>query len=195
MNKNFDDILNSVSSLTDIELSEIPAIDLYMDQITSFFDSHYQKYLRNDIETILTKTMINNYVKAKILPPVQKKKYNKVQIVLLIIIYKLKQTLSLDDIKNVLKPMLAMLDEQSKENSNILFYVYDKYLDFVKLNIESFSKTETFIYNVTFENMNIKDAEYCRNLLSILCFSYINYISRRVCEKIIDLNFISCEDK
>ena len=60
--------------------SEIPGIDLYMDQVTTFMDSHLNtsKWLGED--KILTKTMINNYAKNKLLPPPEKKKYTKEQI-------------------------------------------------------------------------------------------------------------------
>jgi hypothetical protein len=60
------DLLAYVDSLTRVHPSEIPGIDLYMDQVTTFMDSHLNtsKWLGED--KILTKTMINNYAKNKI---------------------------------------------------------------------------------------------------------------------------------
>ncbi len=57
------DLLAYVDSLTRVHPSEIPGIDLYMDQVTTFMDSHLNtsKWLGED--KILTKTMINNYAK------------------------------------------------------------------------------------------------------------------------------------
>ncbi|WP_275451797.1 DUF1836 domain-containing protein [Clostridium novyi] len=57
-----------------IKLSDIPDLDLYMDQVITLFDDKLSNLKRNEDDKILTKTMINNYTKAKILiPPVKKK--------------------------------------------------------------------------------------------------------------------------
>ncbi|NFF61673.1 DUF1836 domain-containing protein, partial [Clostridium botulinum] len=71
----------------DLNLSDIPDLDLYMDQVITLFDDKLKHLKRNENDKILTKTMINNYTKAKILIPPNKKKYNKNHIILLILIY------------------------------------------------------------------------------------------------------------
>lgn len=81
-----------------IEIEDIPNIDLYMDQVTTFMDHGLAQYKRNDEDKILTKTMINNYTKAKIFPPPIKKKYSRTHLMLLIMIYHLKSILSIKDI-------------------------------------------------------------------------------------------------
>ena len=81
-----------------IEIEDIPNIDLYMDQVTTFMDHGLAQYKRNDEDKILTKTMINNYTKAKIFPPPVKKKYSRTHLMLLIMIYHLKSILSIKDI-------------------------------------------------------------------------------------------------
>ena len=85
---------------------DIPGIDLYMDQVTTFMDER-MRHLTRDPETdkILTKTMINNYVKSKVLIPPVRKKYGRDHILLLIFIYYLKNILSLEDIKTILDPI------------------------------------------------------------------------------------------
>ena len=67
-----------------IEPSDIPNIDLYMDQVTTFMETKLSGYKRNDKDKILTKTMINNYTKNELLPPPEKKRYSKEHIILLI---------------------------------------------------------------------------------------------------------------
>ena len=69
-----------------IEPSDIPDIDLYMDQVTTFMETKLSSFKRNHDDKVLTKTMINNYAKAKLFPPPIKKKYNKNHIMMLIII-------------------------------------------------------------------------------------------------------------
>ena len=65
-----------------IEIEDIPNIDLYMDQVTTFMDKGLAQYKRNEDDKILTKTMINNYTKAKIFPPPIKKRYSRTHLML-----------------------------------------------------------------------------------------------------------------
>lgn len=61
-------ILASVSRIDYIKPEEIPNIDLYMDQITTFMEDHLASSKRHPEDKILTKTMINNYAKNHLLP-------------------------------------------------------------------------------------------------------------------------------
>ena len=71
------DILKKLNEIDYIDPDEIPNIDLYMDQVTTFMDEHLAACRRTDDDKILTKTMINNYTKNDFLPPPVKKKYSK----------------------------------------------------------------------------------------------------------------------
>ncbi len=88
-----------------IRPEDIPDIPLYMDQITTFMDSKLAACKRYPDDKILTKTMINNYTKNKLLPPPVKKKYSQEHLLLLIFVYYLKDFLSINDIKTILGPM------------------------------------------------------------------------------------------
>lgn len=90
-----------------IEIEDIPNIDLYMDQVTTFMDQGLAQYKRYEQDKILTKTMINNYTKAKIFPPPIKKKYSRSHLMLLIMIYHLKAILSIKDIGVLFQSALA----------------------------------------------------------------------------------------
>ena len=99
------DLLAYVDSLTRVHPSEIPGIDLYMDQVTTFMDSHLNtsKWLGED--KILTKTMINNYAKNNLLPPPAKKRYSKNHLLMLILIYYFKNVISFRDIEQLFSPI------------------------------------------------------------------------------------------
>ena len=56
-------ILSSISRIDYIKPEEIPGIDLYMDQVTTFMEEHLRSSKRHSEDKILTKTMINNYAK------------------------------------------------------------------------------------------------------------------------------------
>ena len=82
MNMNVEEVLKAVfdsfSEFDYIRTGDIPTIDLYMDQVTTFMDSKLKNSTRNPEEDkILTKTMINNYSKSDLLPPPVRKKYTK----------------------------------------------------------------------------------------------------------------------
>ncbi len=92
-----------------IDSSEIPEIDLYMDQVTTFMDTHLSGTKRNPEDKTLTKTMINNYVKDHLIPAPEKKKYSKDHMLLLLMIYYSKNILSISDISAILKPITESL--------------------------------------------------------------------------------------
>ncbi|MCI8338290.1 MAG: DUF1836 domain-containing protein [Lachnospiraceae bacterium] len=107
-NKYSKEILNLLRSIQNIDYvspEEIPDIDLYMDQITTFMDEHLASSKRFEEDKILTKTMINNYTKNALLPPSKKKKYTKEHMILLIFIYYFKNFLTINDIKCILNPI------------------------------------------------------------------------------------------
>ena len=72
-----EDLLNSIMESFDridyIKTADIPNIDLYMDQVTTFMDHRLKSTTRQETDKILTKTMINNYAKNDLLPPPVKK--------------------------------------------------------------------------------------------------------------------------
>ena len=99
------ELLNDLVRIPYIDVSDIPGIDLYMDQVTSFMDEHLQGARRQGDDRVLTKTMINNYAKNKLLPPPVKKKYSREHMLILIFIYYFKGILSLQDIQSLLSPL------------------------------------------------------------------------------------------
>ncbi len=82
-----------------VSLDDIPKIPLYMDQLLSLFDEYFNDFRRDADEKIMTKTMVNNYVKAKVIDPPVKKKYTKEQLMMLTLVYQLKNILPINDIK------------------------------------------------------------------------------------------------
>ena len=105
MNKDIKDELLSLLSITSIPSEDIPNIELYIDQVTTFIDSRLDKSRRYPDDKIMTRTMVNNYTKNKLLPPSVKKKYSREHFFLLIMIYYLKNVLSIADIQTVLEPL------------------------------------------------------------------------------------------
>ena len=65
-------ILESLNRIDYIRPEDVPNIDLYMDQVTTFMDRQLESSKRYEEDKILTKTMINNYAKNNLLPPPEK---------------------------------------------------------------------------------------------------------------------------
>lgn len=67
-----DDLKEKLSKWLELDYilpEDIPNIDLYMDQITTFMDTELKNSTRFKGDKIFTKTMINNYSKNDLLPP------------------------------------------------------------------------------------------------------------------------------
>ncbi len=96
---NLDYFIAEAFRQTDPELASIPNMELYMDQILTILEETLQEHKRYPSDKIMTKTMVNNYSKEGILSPVKGKKYSRQQVIHLLCIYLLKQTLSIKDVK------------------------------------------------------------------------------------------------
>ena len=90
---------------------QIPDLGLYMDQVVTFITRVYEPLYGDDIHGLLSASMINNYVKGKLIPRPAGKKYRREQIALLTMIVALKRTSSMEDIRR----MLAIRDGDSVE--------------------------------------------------------------------------------
>lgn len=85
---------------------ELPNIALYLDQLVTLLEDYLANYIQDDNNKenkIITKTMINNYVKQGILDPPNGKKYNKTHIAKLFVICILKQVYSINDVNELIK--------------------------------------------------------------------------------------------
>ena len=106
---------------SDLVSAEIPSIDLYLEQILSLVaDKNLQGNAAAD--RTLTKNMINNYSKDGLITPVKGKKYTKEQIVQMLVVYLLKNTLSIEEIGRVMEAIYAKEDYSGKK----LIHAYDK---------------------------------------------------------------------
>ena len=82
------------------EWEMLPDIGLYMDQIMTLMD---RVFLVKLPKGELTKPMINNYVKAGLLPRPTGKKYDREHLAMILMVYVLKQVLNMDSIDRMLK--------------------------------------------------------------------------------------------
>ena len=107
--------------------NELPEIDLYLDQVVNYLEKYLGILSSNDDDKIITKTMINNYVKQGIMPAPEKKKYGKTHIAYLMVICILKQVYSIGDIGKLISETTKYF-ELSKEFPHIGRMTEEQYL-------------------------------------------------------------------
>lgn len=187
-----DDLLNSILKSFDrighIQSEDIPNIDLYMDQVTTFMEQHMRASTRNPEEDkILTKTMINNYAKNNLLPPPVKKKYSKEHVLVLIFIYYFKGILSIGDIQNLLNPLTDKFFHTGSDMK--MEDIYDEVFTLEKDKIEDLKKDVKKMYEAsakTFQKAEEEDREFLQRFSFICMLSYDVYAKKMLIEKIID---------
>lgn len=179
-------ILDSLSRIDYIKPEDIPNIDLYMDQVTTFMDNHLASSKRRPEDKILTKTMINNYAKNNLLPPPKKKKYSKEHLLMMIFIYYFKGILSITDIQALLEPLTEKYF-QNDETLNIEA-IYSEVFSLEQSQVDKLAKDITDKFNIsrrTFENAG-EDQKFLQ-LFSFICqLSFDVYVKKQLIEKLID---------
>ena len=174
-----------------IKPNELPNIDLYMDQVTTFMDKHLESSKRYSEDKLLTKTMTNNYTKNNLLPSPEKKKYTKDHMYLLIYIYYMKNILTISDIKSILEPITDKFFNNSGEIN--LEQIYEEIFRLgreqsVTLTKEVVRKNEKSRESFK-EVSDEEDREFLQTFAFICMLCFDVYMKKQLIEKLIDDNF------
>jgi len=191
MSRELKDWMEKMARLDYIKPDEIPNIELYMDQVTTFMESQLAGTKRASEDKIMTKTMINNYTKNKLLPAPQRKKYSKDHLLLLIFIYYFKSIMSISDLQEILTPLSAYCfgqKESAKEDPN-LFAVYEEifkleheYYYQIKENVEKLRETA----EKSFDQAEGEKGDFLRKLSFITLLSHDIFIRKQMIETMVD---------
>ncbi len=178
---------------------EIPKVELYAEQVTTFMDRYLSGYKRSDEDKTLTKTMINNYTKNDLLPPPVKKRYNADHIILLIIIYYMKNVISIGDIKSLFVPLLdEFYSDGNSDTGTHATPLMDMYESRYKLEKKQYFETEKSILKtleLSKTDYPEKDNEYLKNFIFLSLLGYDIFTKRKVMEHLIDEMNRKGEDK
>ena len=130
--------------------NELPEIDLYLDQVVNYLEKYLGILNVNGDEKIITKTMINNYVKLGIMPAPEKKKYSKSHIAYLMVICILKQVYSIGDIGKLISETIAYF---------VLSKAYNRFCANIQVSIKNvfFRKEFPHIDKMTEEQYLLKN--------------------------------------
>lgn len=170
-------VFSEMNDVLGIKNSDIPDIDLYMDQVLSFLNDKLSNNHSDSEDPALTKTMINNYTKNGLLPSPVKKKYSKEHMMVLIFIYYFKNFLSINDVQKMLNPLI----ETYFNNTDGLSFedVYSEVFEVGKERIDFFKEDVMDKYEwslSSFSSIHGEDAEMLRtfSFICYLCFDIYN---------------------
>lgn len=181
-------ILASISRIDYVKSVDIPNIDLYMDQVTTFMEKELKSTKRYEDDKILTKTMINNYAKNDLLPPPVKKKYSKEHLMILTFIYYFKSILSIGDIEKLLSPITESFFDSDKDID--ISRIYDEVCSADKARTDILQEDIKAAFassKNTFSDVNNEDDKELLQYFSFICMLSLDvYVKKQLIEKLID---------
>ena len=153
-------LLSELSQLIDcskdIKLDDVPEYHLYISQLEEFLDKKLGKTNSKDEERkVISKTMIQNYIKDGLLMPPEGKSYNRSHIILLILIYSLKPILSIRDIQKLFSPILPNIDEKGLIEIDD---IYENYLALKDASVQELKSKLELLANRIEEQLFLKNA-------------------------------------
>ena len=202
MNKNdkkefVEEVANRIRSLDYIKIEDIPGIELYMDQVIKFMDDHFASLKRYEGDKMLTKTMINNYTKNKLLPSPEKKKYGKDHMLLLIFIYYFKNVLSIKDINSILTPLTENFFADSDKDFS-LSDIYDEVFEVCKSATADISRSVLKAFDRAKNSFEGEDDEkkkkYLNNFAFIASLCFDVHVKKTIVENMIDNGLLDFKD-
>jgi hypothetical protein len=188
------DILEQLGLETNLSVEEIPNIDLYMDQVIQLFENKFADSKRNAEEKVLTKTMINNYAKGKLIFPIKNKKYSKEHLILMSLIYQLKGALSINDIQVTLDELNKRIMKEDIEIDSF----YNSYLALSQKNVADFNidiNERVKDVNEEVAKMEDRNSAYLEQVLMISSLVHMSNLYRKVAEKLVDEIVVDKEGK
>lgn len=88
----------------------LPDMELYMDQVISLVNRYLNLIPQDETNPVITASAVNNYVRLRMMPAPERKRYSRKHMACVIMICVLKQSLSLAEIQRILPR------EMSEEN-------------------------------------------------------------------------------
>ena len=176
-NEYLSELIGLATNDADLTSREIPNLDLYIDQILTLVAEKNASASPKYAENHLTKTMINNYSKEGLIMPVKGKKYTKEHILQMLLIYSLKNTLSIGEINRLLQGVY-----REGFDGDSLCECYDEYIELKK---KTRRRAEDEVKRLIDDgDLDLSDSkDFCLSLLGILsCSAYLKAIAVEMLE-------------
>lgn len=145
----------------------LPDIELYMEQMLSFFDKILPELKTSFDDKIVTNSMINNYVRDNVIEKPVNKKYSKEQISGLIKVLLLKNSLSLDEIKQLFNNKNDYNEFCQKYD-----YIKESFIDSFNKRLDEAENDENKLYDI------LLDLAIERTISSLISQRLFKYLSQ-----------------
>lgn len=171
------EIMARATGDADLTSGEIPNLDLYIDQILTLVAEKNSCSSPRYADNHLTKTMINNYSKEGLIMPVKGKKYTKEHIVQMLLIYSLKNTLSIGEINRLIQGVYS-----EGFDGKALTECYDGFVELKKETRRRVSDSAERMFSE--EGLDLSDSrDFCLALLGLVsCSAYFKAIAVEMLE-------------
>lgn len=167
----------------------VPDIDLYIDQMVSCLNSELSLYAKNG-EGPITKGIVSNYTKHKMIPGPEGKRYTKDHCIFMLLVYYLKGCFSMDQVQRLMKPILSNYDSAWDDNVDMQAY-YKEILAAVRKSEKDFSEQlqERILANKKFLADRGSDDDISELILLITMLIMRSNEERYMAEKLLDEYF------
>lgn len=163
---------------------QIPTLGLYMDQVLTLLSGYLPFLPRKDKdEAIITTSAINNYVRMKLMPAPEKKKYDRIHIAYLIMICALKQSLTMSEIQHILPNGLSE-DE-----------VKDTYGEFIRQYTSSAQLFVAMVERMAAQLLESDESDQASVNSFVLSNGVMTNFSRLLTTKLLDLQNVPYTDE
>lgn len=170
-------VADRLSKFHHVNLDNIPDMDLYMDQLIKFMDEELDGI---GSEQPLTSNMVNNYIKNKILPNTNKKKYTKDHIIIITLIYYFKNVLSIIEIKTILDPIIKKYFSNKNKLEMVYIQLFKKKKKYLNKNFKDFMEK-------VMDAEELFDDEYLKLFSIISTLSFDIYVKKVILKELIAL--------
>lgn len=176
-------ILQDAFASEALRTSELPNLELYMDQVITLIGEHYhapERGKKSKKHKPLTKTMINNYSKEGLIKPIRGKKYSREHILQMLVVYHMKEVLSIHEIKNALEQLYA----QPEYNAALLTSIYEKALASKALSREKLPNLLEHAVQSLELNTDTTDGQFAALLSLTMLIESLQSLARDLAQKL-----------
>lgn len=163
--------LNELDKFSYKDYTDLPDIDLYMDQVVTFLEKQLAIFQTSSLDKQITSSMINNYVKGEVVSSPIAKKYNREHLALIEEVCTLKQVLTIAEVKQI-------LDERYRKDTIAKEEIFNTFKELVnQKNKEAIESTRSRLD--TIEMNDLKGLTDLAMDLALMASAYIS-ISKRI---------------
>lgn len=163
-----EDNINEILNFHCPRFKELPNVELYKDQVIIYIENALKAINVNSKEKLLTPTMLNNYVKQRVVSPPKNKRYNEKHLAYLIIVCILKQVFSLTEVCDLIKIQISTYPIEE---------AYDYFCTELEKTLKSVFTTRDFKEPSSAKKTTC-ETEIVRS--TVMCFSHKIYIQKHL---------------